>query len=184
MNKIPTIFFRDMANQPALVIDLWTPGTEWVRDGEGIATRKYDGTAGLVRDGKLYKRREARCEDRHKLPPDFELVEEDVNTHKLFGWVPVGEGPEDRWHREAFATAGSVPDGTYELLGPKIQGAKDGHRMHILQPHAGATAYLDAPREFNALRAWLTENVIEGLVWHHDDGRMAKIKRRDFGLKW
>lgn len=30
----------------------------------------------------------------------------------------------------------------------------------------------------------LVENVIEGLVWHHDDGRMAKIKRRDFGLKW
>ena len=25
---------------------------------------------------------------------------------------------------------------------------------------------------------------IEGIVWHHPDGRMAKIKRRDFGLSW
>jgi hypothetical protein len=24
---------------------------------------------------------------------------------------------------------------------------------------------------------------IEGIVWHHSDGRMAKIKLRDFGHK-
>jgi hypothetical protein len=58
MNKIPTIFVRDMSKQPALVTPIWTSGCEWVRDGEGIATRKYDGTSCLVRDGKLYKRRD------------------------------------------------------------------------------------------------------------------------------
>jgi hypothetical protein len=25
---------------------------------------------------------------------------------------------------------------------------------------------------------------MEGVVWYHEDGRMVKIKRRDFGLKW
>ena len=25
---------------------------------------------------------------------------------------------------------------------------------------------------------------IEGIVWHHPDGRMAKIKARDFGIQW
>ena len=25
---------------------------------------------------------------------------------------------------------------------------------------------------------------IEGIVWHHPDGRMVKIKARDFGLPW
>lgn len=181
MNKIPTIFVRDMSRQPALVINEWVPGTEWVRDGEGIATRKYDGTSCLVRDGKLYKRREVRPGD--IAPPDFESLGTDENTGKTVGWVPVGDGPEDRWHREAF-NAPERHDGTYELIGPKIQGNKEGMQMHLLMAHAAADRFPDAPRDFDALREWLTENVMEGLVWHHSDGRMAKIKRRDFGLKW
>jgi len=32
-------------------------------------------------------------------------------------------------------------------------------------------------------REWLKGRDIEGLVFHHPDGRMAKIKKRDFGLK-
>ena len=27
-------------------------------------------------------------------------------------------------------------------------------------------------------------HVVEGIVWHHPDGRMVKIKRKDFGFKW
>lgn len=179
MNKIPTIFVRDMSRQPALVINEWVPGTEWVREGEGVATRKYDGTSCLVRAGKLYKRRELRPGD--IAPPDFESLGTDENTGKTVGWVPVGDGPEDRWHREAF---NGELDGTYELLGPKIQGNKERRTAHTLQAHRAAEQYPHAPREFDALRAWLAENVIEGLVWHHPDGRMAKVKRRDFGFKW
>lgn len=182
MNKIPTIFIRDMSRQPALVISEWHADCLWVRDGEGIATRKYDGTSCLVRDGKLYKRREIRLDD--ATPPDFESLGTDENTGKTVGWVPVGEGPEDRWHREAFAVC-AWTDGTYELVGPKIQGCKDRYDAgHILIRHAHADPYPDAPRAFEELRAWLADRQIEGLVWHHDDGRMAKVKRRDFGLKW
>ena len=182
MNKIPTIFVRDMTKQPALVTPVWSLGCEWVRDGEGIATRKYDGTSCLIRNGKLYKRRELRQGD--AVPADFESLGTDENTGKTVGWVPVGEGPEDRWHREAFAWYPDYPNGTYELMGPKIQGNKDEVDSHLLQPHAGAKQYEDAPRDFEALREWLAKLNIEGLVWHHPDGRMAKIKRRDFGLKW
>lgn len=179
MKKIPTIFVRDMNRQPALVIPTWRLDCLWVRDGEGIATRKYDGTSCLVRDGKLYKRRELRSGD--VVPSDFESLGTDVDTGKTVGWVPVGDGPEDRWHREAFH--GEL-DGTYELLGPKIQGNKDQRTRHVLQAHGTALMYPLAPRAFEEIKAFLTENVIEGLVWHHEDGRMAKIKRRDFGLKW
>jgi hypothetical protein len=35
---------------------------------------------------------------------------------------------------------------------------------------------------FDGLRAWLAERDIEGLVFHHSDGRMAKIRKADFGL--
>ncbi len=182
MNKIPTIFIRDMSKQPALVTRAWSSGCEWVRDGEGIATRKYDGTSCLVRDGKLYKRRELRTGDR--TPSNFESLGTDENTGKTVGWMPVGDDLNDQWHREAFAVC-AWPNGTYELVGPKIQRCMDGYDAgHILIPHAGAHPYPDAPRTFDELKPWFTEHHIEGLVWHHSDGRMAKIKRRDFGLKW
>jgi hypothetical protein len=177
MKKIPTIFVRDMSKQPALVVPAWNEGCEWVRDGEGVATRKWDGTSVLIRDGKLYKRRELRQGD--VPPPDFESLGMDENTGKTVGWVPVGDGPDDRWYREA---PHPHHDGTFELCGPKVNGNKDKFDAHTLVAHG----YIQfaAPRDFDSLKAWLTENVIEGLVWHHPDGRMAKIKRRDFGLKW
>ena len=49
--------------------------------------------------------------------------------------------------------------------------------------HAACTIIDDAPRTFDALREWLAGHDIEGVVFHHPDGRMAKIKLRDFGLK-
>jgi len=33
------------------------------------------------------------------------------------------------------------------------------------------------------LGQFFKERNIEGIVWHHPDGRMAKIKARDFGIK-
>lgn len=178
MKKIPTIFFRDMTKQPALVVPTWHPDCLWVRDGEGIATRKWDGTSVLIRDGKLYKRRELRPGD--AAPPDFESLGTDENTGKTVGWVPVGDGPDDRWYREAPHPGF---DGTYELCGPKVNGNKDKFDSHVLIEH-GYRDFPDAPRDFDELKSWLGENLMEGLVWHHPDGRMAKIKRRDFGLRW
>jgi hypothetical protein len=73
-------------------------------------------------------------------------------------------------------------EGTYELVGPKVQGNPYHLEVHKLIRH-GADL-IDAPRDFDGLRVWLSEHTIEGIVWHHPDGRMAKIKRRDFGLSW
>jgi len=33
------------------------------------------------------------------------------------------------------------------------------------------------------LKAWMTGRDVEGIVWHHPDGRMAKLKLRDFGIR-
>ncbi|HEX2598113.1 MAG TPA: DUF5565 family protein [Terriglobales bacterium] len=179
MRKIPTIFVRDLSKQPALVIPEWVPGCEWVRDGEGVPTRKWDGTSVMIRAGKMYKRRELR--DGEPAPAYFERVGTDDNTGKTVGWVPVGDGPDDKYHREANCT--NPPDGTYELVGPKINGNRDKFPDHRLVEHGDAElAYV--PRQFDSLKAWLETQNIEGVVWHHPDGRMAKIKRRDFGLKW
>jgi len=184
MNKVPTIFVRDWEGTigpPArFVLDEPHPDCRWVFAGEGVATRKYDGTCCLIRDGVLYRRLEVR--EGKTAPDGFEKIETDAETGKTVGWVPVGEGPEDRWHREAFADLDARMDGTYELLGPKVQGNPEMTPVHTLISHAHAEE-LDAPRTFDGLHDFLARRDIEGIVWHHPDGRMAKIKAKDFGLK-
>lgn len=185
MKKIPTMFERDWNGDRSRVLDKPHPDCGWVFAGEGMATRKLDGTCCLIRDGKLYKRRELKPTD--NAPEGFELADRDDETGKIVGWMPVGDGPEDRYHREAFAELSradrpSFPDGTYELIGPKIQGNPEGIPDHRLIPHYYCEQ-INAPRTFDALRAFLADKNIEGLVWHHRDGRMAKIKLRDFGLR-
>lgn len=200
MKKIISLYQRNYDGD-RLVRDEVVPVAEWVLAGEGRATRKYDGTCCMVRDGKLYKRLDVR--PGKTPPPDFEEEQHDETTGKRFGWVPVGDGPEDKWHRDAF-DRGNVgylsnpqsidptpPDGTYELLGPKVQGNSEGFNPadhHVLVMH-GYESYVDrpladsVPRDFEGLRRWLSEHDWEGIVWHHPDGRMVKIKAKDFGLK-
>jgi hypothetical protein len=69
--------------------------------------------------------------------------------------------------------------GTYELVGPKINGNPEAMPRHALWAHEAADQ-LDAPRDFDGLAAFFADFPGEGIVWHHPDGRMAKIKRRDF----
>lgn len=187
MKKIPTIFDRDWAGDRSRVVDVPHPDCGWVFAGEGWATRKIDGTCCMVRGGVLFKRREASASALLSKPiPNFEVAEHDSVTDKVVGWVPVSDGPEDRWHREAFEHLHDRQDGTYELVGPKIQGNPEGYVEHALIPHNGPLlAFIgeeEPERDFQSLKEWLAIRDIEGLVFHHSDGRMAKIKRRDFGL--
>lgn len=179
MEKIISLFQRNYDGDRN-VRDEVVPGAEWVQEGEGVATRKWDGTCCLIRDGKLYGRYEVK---KGKTPPaDFEpATDVDPETGKQQGWRPVTDDPEWRWHREAFG-AREYEDGTYELLGPKVQGNPEGLAVHVLYRH-GATRYEGVPRDFDGLRKFFETEDVEGIVWHHDDGRMVKIKAKDFGLK-
>ena len=60
MKKIVSLFKRDYEGRPPLVYDEVVEGAEWVLAGEGIATRKWDGTCAMVSYGKLWKRYGAR----------------------------------------------------------------------------------------------------------------------------
>lgn len=183
MKKIPTLFERDWNGDRSRVVNQVHEGCEWVLAGEGTATRKLDGTCCMIRGGKLYKRREVRNGD--NAPPDFEQADHDAETGKTVGWVPVGDSPEDRYYREALAASANLADGTYELCGPKVQGNPEGYVSHTLVAHENPELVApegDAPpRDFEGLRAYLAGRNIEGIVFHHPDGRMAKIKGRDFG---
>lgn len=179
MKKIPTLFIRDFENDPRYVTRTVNPESEWVVNGEGIATRKYDGTCCAIINGLFVKRYEIK---QGGVAPYGFIPANDVdnNTGKQQGWVEVGNGNEDKWHREAYERLEDKSDGTFELLGPKIQGNPEGMTEHILVRHSLAETYPDAPRDYDALREWFKDKHIEGLVWHHEDGRMAKLKRKDF----
>lgn len=179
MKKCPTIFERDWDGDRSRVVDQVNPEAQWVFDGEGHATIKLDGTCCMARDGKLYARREVKKDKPD--PEGFELADHDETTGKRVGWVPVDSAPEWKRHIEALELAGDIADGTYELVGPKVQGNPEQYENHQLIRHGLTSA--DAPRTFDGLKSFLDGLDIEGLVWHHPDGRMAKIKLRDFGLK-
>lgn len=181
MKKIVSLFKRDYEGTRQ-VYDEIVPGAEWVQDGEGVATVKIDGTSCLVKDGKLYKRYDSK---KGKPAPEgfIPAQEPDPVTGHWPGWLAVGEGPEDKWHREAFV--GQFEDGaTYELIGPKVQGNPYKKERHELIKHGEWVFESDPPRTFEAIRLFLKSNVVEGIVWHRDNGDMVKIKRRDFGFKW
>lgn len=189
MKKIPTIFERDWNGDRSRVVNKPNPKCQWVFDGEGVATRKIDGTCCRILNGELWKRRELR---KGEVAPDgFEVADFDEETGKTVGWLRVGDGPEDRWHHEAFAILpnGLRNYGTYELIGPKIQGNPEKTERHFLVPHVAEIGWItspiqdDVPRTFEGISQWLREKDIEGIVFHHPDGRMGKIKLRDFGLK-
>ena len=100
---------------------------------------------------------------------------------------------EDSWAKN------KTHDGTYELCGPKVQGNPEGFEEHTLVHHGseemliGSAKFMeyigmtwqDVPVEdqFESLRLVLLCINVEGIVFHHPDGRMCKIRKKDFGLK-
>ena len=180
MQKVISLFQRNY-DTDRLVRDEVTPGAEWAHeDFGGIATQKHDGTCCMIEDDQLFRRYEVKP---GKTPPTGfrPACEVDPITGKQQGWVRVGEHPQDAYHREAFDALVDRADGTYELCGPKIQGNPEHLDSHVLIPHGSVV--LDAPRTFEGLKSWLAGQDIEGIVWHHSDGRMVKIKTKDFGLR-
>ena len=184
MKKIASLFQRNYDGDRR-VRDEVVPGSEWVIEGGGIATVKIDGTSCLVRSGQILKRYDAK----HGKPPPtgFEPAQDpDPITGHWPGWVPIGDEPDSKWHREAAAryNLSSLPDGTYELVGPKVQGNPYRLDEHDLVRHGDWQTEQPPPRDFSGLQKFFASQAIEGIVWHHPDGRMVKIKRRDFGFTW
>jgi hypothetical protein len=214
VKKIPSLFVRDFAGNPKLVLPQLTPGCEWVLAGEGGATRKRDGTACMVDDqGRLWRRYDAK---QGKQPPEGFLPaqpEADPVTGHWPGWLLVGDSPQDKWYHDA--PWPTVP-GTYELCGPKFQTNAEGLEKHVFFKHGeehlggfryaqelaghspgwllvgGASSYAQAAPfhpdyiqgVFDGCRLLFRDLLVEGIVWHHPDGRMAKLKRSDFGYPW
>lgn len=176
MKKIPTMFVRDWDGDRRYVLPEITPGCEWVAKGEGVPTRKFDGTCMMFDGERWWARREVK--EGKPTPAGFVELDHDDETGKTVGWEPAEQSGFAKHLASAIGYADSEP-GTYELVGPKINGNPEQMDCNSLVPH-GDLEFEDAPRDFDGLATWLHARPWEGIVFHHPDGRMAKIKKRDF----
>jgi hypothetical protein len=154
-----------------------------------VCTEKFDGTCCAVWGGVFYKRL-ALKEGRPK-PAGWIHWREALGlpdpSETGHGWAPVIAGPDTQYHMEAWASDDPSEDGTYELVGPKIQRNPYKLEQHELWLHGSTVNHsLDdvVLASFDEARVFLDGFWLEGVVWHHPDGRMAKLKRRDFGIPW
>lgn len=184
MKKISTLFKKD-PNDLSRVINEVDPKNEWALT-DGVPTRKWDGTACAVIGGELYKRYDAK---KGKTPPlgAIPCQEPDTITGHWPHWVKIDHSKkEDAAFADGWANTlklrDSIPDGTYELVGPKVNGNREKFDQHLLIPHGGNI--LDIQEiSYDTILSYLSLADIEGIVFHHPDGRMCKIRKVDFGIK-
>ena len=193
MRKIPTLFERDFSGGSAKATPVVTKGFEWVLEGEGVATIKFDGSCCAIIDGNFYRRYDAK----HGKPvPEGAIKcqeEADPITGHLPCWVKCDRfNQADKWFWPAFdAIVSTLPrypqdvktlDGTYEAIGLHFQSNPYNLKRDILVRHGENV--VDVPRSFEGIREWLESHEEEGIVFWKDNKPQCKIKRSDYGIKW
>jgi len=184
MKKISTLYKKDTADLSKVINEV-NPENQWVLDGFGIATRKFDGTACAIIGGHIYKRYNPK--KGKQIPAGaIPCQEPDEKSGHHPHWVKCDESnPADKWHIVAFKELENKNDGTYELCGEKCQGNPEHISGMVLVPH-GCEVLEVSDLSFIGLRDYLANPRldIEGIVFHHKtDGRMCKIRKCDFGIK-
>ena len=189
MKKIPTLFERVFENHHIKeVLPNVTPGMEFVLEGKGTATVKYDGSCCAIIDGKFYVRYGAK---KGKPIPENAIKcqkEADPITGHLPCWIPYDEtNPAHKWFGEALRNYVALnttllEDGTYEAVGPHFNGNMYKLYYDTLIKHG--LQVIDVPRTFEGIRDYLKEHYIEGIVFWLDGEPKCKIKRSDFGFSW
>lgn len=207
MKKTPSIFERDWnGNRSRLLPVIADADVAWVFAGEGIATVKWDGSAVMLdSDRRLWVRYDAKA---GKTPPAgfVPAQERDPKTGHMPGWIPAEGNPAAKWHIDALNNTPLVQPGTWEACGPSHQGNPHKFTKNVLVRHGNVVLVnfkihlYDGPEQaYSACRQFLEHLVLpteayglplvgptraEGIVWHHPDGRMAKVKGSDLGVPW
>ena len=187
--KIQSPFIREETIDGYCVVDKINPGYDWVFTDDSVACiEKLDGTnvSVIIRDGRVQS-----IWNRTTEIPFF-------NKGKGF----IIRGVIEAYDRGYLA----LPDGQHfgELIGPKVNG--NCHRLteHLWVPfqtygmnHLRYKTWGKYPKNFESISSWLENDIFslfgakrgyyaddalfpEGVVFHHPDGRMAKLRRDMF----
>lgn len=194
MKKIPTLFVRT-EDRRHVIPDQVTPGCEWVFDPNQAemvtATRKLDGVCVRYSRGNWWSRRQVKSGQ--SVPHGFIQVDYDEVTETKTGWEPAIASAFAKHITDAI-TSGFVitadhrdlhREDTFELVGPKINGNHDHFEHHTLFSHNSPMLHLRPDQwqpggSVGLLMVLAQLHGWEGIVWHHWDGRMAKLKVRDY----
>lgn len=190
MKKIPTLFEREFQDHKVVSVKpIVTQGLEWVLNGDGIATVKYDGSCCAMINGIFYKRYDAK---QGKRPPAGAIPcqqDPDPITGHWPHWVEVDrDNPADKWFLAAFDESRMCGldvtiDATYEAIGKHFQANPYNMGIDILIKH-GEDIIENCPRSYDGIYAYLLKYNIEGIVFWKDGKPQCKIKRSDFGIPW
>lgn len=186
MKKIPTLFERVFeGHRIKTILPKVTKGMEWVLNGEGTATVKYDGAACAIIDGELYKRFDAKS---GKPAPSGAIpcCPPDPVTGHHPHWVKCDvNNPADKWFFEALHNSSMLENGTYEAVGVHFQrNPYDLPRDLMIRHGQDVISKESCPRSFDGIKNFLKDNYIEGIVFWKDGEPRCKIKRTDFGFEW
>ncbi len=186
MKKISTIFERNWETNrkvnETLIVDF--------DFSNAVATEKIDGMniRVTVRSGTVVRSEKRR--NPSKIQKQNGIVDP--------WYVDIDEGAsQDKWLVDAIANTdfSGVPDGEWsgEAFGKNIQGNPlnmEGNQVFLfsLEDWRSRIVLKDAPVSFEEVKTYLNTKkslvgndcLMEGIVWHHPDGRMVKIKRKDF----
>lgn len=200
MKKIPTLFERVYENHKIVdTLSKVTDGMEWVLDGEGIATVKYDGSCCAIINGEFYKRYDAK---NGKSIPDGAIKcqeEPDPITGHFPCWVKCDrDNPGDKWFWQAYdnyrengkieATNGglasgrtsgtrefilpSVSDGTYEAIGKHFNGNPYDLDFDTLVRHGETKVYVE--RTFDGIKKFFPKITLKVLCFGKMEIRNVK----------
>lgn len=161
----------------------------WVFTEPATPTIKRDGTGVVITaDGEILVRRSVK--KGKTIPAGFRLAEFDPRTETMFGVEPVGQTSFAKFLKEAVENITEpLEAGTFELVGPKINGNSEKMDKHVLIRHGSERLELPDMRTisredaFETLKALFSDfkaKGIEGVVWWGSDGRRVKLRVKDF----
>lgn len=188
MKKMSTLFRVDYHKKcdPGVIHNEVRPENEWVFTETDFVsiTRKWDGQAAAIIEGVLYRRYDAK---QGKQAPEGAIPccdPDPISGHHPH-WVKVSpDSPNDRFLWEEWEhDKKNLLDGTYEFCGEKVGGNPENITGHVFVKHSMFTYTLHDNLSFETIRDFLEVQDIEGLVFHHKDGRMCKIRKTDFGFE-
>ena len=187
MKKIPTLFERVYSEHK--IVDVLPNITKGCEDAflYGKATIKFDGSCCAIINGEFYKRYDAK--NGKPIPEEAIKCQEEADpiTGHLPCWVKCDKNnPSDKWFWNAYDNteelAVDISDGTYEAVGKHFQGNPYNYEKDYLIKHGEST--IEVVRTFDGVKEFLTNNILEGIVFWYNNEPVCKIKRTDFGLEW
>lgn len=161
MKKIPTIFLRDLRLTCRPVTGDQNSQCSWVFDGDGVATRKIDGINVKIENGIAYQR----------IKPI------------LFDYIEADYGPVTDEYVQRAVDSRAYQDGIYEAYGEGIRDNKEkikGQHLISVLPYDASLVMPEVPRNYRGLMGLFATTSIEGIVFHRENGAMAKVKTSDF----